>query len=479
MDINFSLLLPELAVTVLAFLVLVISLLVPKEQRKGLGYFTIFGLMLVLILLYKMIDVEGALFNGMYIVDPFATFFKMLVVLSSLFTIILGTEYVDKFIKDFYSEFCYMILFATLGMMALVSAGDFITLYVALELMTIAFIVLVGFGKSLIRSSEAAIKYLLLSALSSALLLYGLTLVYGATKTTFIYEIVNSVFVGNGANPAVLLGLIFILSGFAFKVSVVPFHMWTPDVYEGAPTPTTALLSVASKGAGFGVFLRVFLKGFPEYASFWLPVIFVLALITMILGNFVAIPQKNIKRLLAYSGIAQAGYILLGLLAFSTLGVTAALFYTMMYVLCNMGAFGVVIAFSQAGGSDEIDDYNGLWKRSPLLSAVMLISLLSLAGIPPFVGFVGKFKLFMSIIDSGYIWLALIGILLSMVSVYYYLLVAKAMYLKDPVPNKDSKIKVPAGTQVTLLLITSLTIFLGIYPTPLTNLAIAVAKTFF
>ncbi|SMB93920.1 NADH dehydrogenase subunit N [Desulfonispora thiosulfatigenes DSM 11270] len=479
MDINFSLILPELLIAGLAFLIMIISLLVPKDQKKGLGYLSVFGLLVITFILYKMIGVDDSVFNGMLIIDPFGTYFKILIVLSSALTILLGTEYITKFVNENYGEFCFLTLFATLGMMILVSAGDFITLYVALELMTLAFIILVGFGKNIFRSSEAGIKYLLLSALSSAILLYGLTLVYGVTKTTFIHNIVHYALSEGISNPAVLLGMVFILTGFLFKVSAVPFHMWTPDVYEGAPTPITALLSVASKGAAFGVFIRVFLHGFTIHAPLWMPIIITIAVITILLGNFVAIPQTNIKRLLAFSGVAQAGYILLGLVAYSTFGVASILFYTMMYVFSNMGAFGVILAFSQAGGGDEISDYNGMWKRSPFLAAVMLMSLLSLAGIPPLIGFVGKFKLFTAIIAAGYMWLAFLAIGMSMVSVYYYLLVAKAMYLNDPKPENDTKIKVPFGMQASLFIIMILTLVLGVYPTPLTNLAIKVAQTFF
>jgi len=476
MTINFSLIIPELLVAGLGLLVMIISLLVPKDQKKGLAYFTVFGLIGVLVVLYFMIDAQGTLFNGMYIVDPFGSFLKILVVLSSIMAIMLGIEYVEKFIAGFLGEFCFFVVFATLGMIALVSAGDFITLYVALELMTIAFIILVGFGKHIFRASEAAIKYLLLSTLSSGVLLYGLTLVYGAAKTTSINGVMEYIAQGETA-PILVLGIVFLISGFGFKISAVPFHMWTPDVYEGAPTPVTALLSVASKGAAFGVLFRVFMHALPGNVELWMPIIIVLTVLTILLGNFVAIPQKNIKRMLAFSGVAQAGYILLGLIAFSTVGVSAALFYAMIYVLCNMGAFGVIIAFSQAGGSDEIKDYNGLWKRSPFLAAVMLASLLSLAGIPPLAGFVGKFQLFRAIMEQGYVWLVFVALGMSMVSVYYYLLVAKAMYFKDP--HEDSPIKVSLPIQITLLVTTLVTLFLGIYPTPLTNLATQVAKTFF
>ncbi|KJS81294.1 MAG: NADH-quinone oxidoreductase subunit N [Peptococcaceae bacterium BICA1-8] len=476
MAINFSLIIPEMLVAGLALLVMIISLLVPKDQKRGLAYFTVFGLIGVLVVLYFMLDAQGTLFNGMYIVDPFGSFMKILIVLSSIMAIMLGVEYVEKFITGFLGEFCFFVVFATLGMITLVSAGDFITLYVALELMTISFIILVGFGKHIFRASEAAIKYLLLSALSSGVLLYGLTLVYGAAKTTSINGVMEYIAQGETA-PILVLGIIFMISGFGFKISAVPFHMWTPDVYEGAPTPVTALLSVASKGAAFGVLFRVFMHALPGNQELWMPIIIVLTVLTIVLGNFVAIPQKNIKRMLAFSGVAQAGYILLGLIAFSTVGVSAALFYAMIYVFCNMGAFGVIIAFSQAGGGDEVQDYNGLWKRSPFLAAVMLASLLSLAGIPPLAGFFGKFQLFKAIMEQGYVWIVFVALGMSMVSVYYYLLVAKAMYFKDP--HEDSPIKVSLPIQVTLLAITLITLFLGIYPTPLTNLATQVAKTFF
>jgi len=476
MAIDFSLIAPELLVAGLALVIMMISLLVPKDQKKGLAYLTIFGLIATLVVIYSMIEVQGSLFNGMYVVDPFGSFMKILVVVSAIMAVIFGIEYVDKFITGFVGEFCFLVVFATLGMMTLVSSGDFIILYVALELMTISFIVLVGFGKRIFRATEAAIKYLLLSTLSSGLLLYGLTLIYGAAKTTSINGVMEYIAQGETA-PILLLGIVFLISGFGFKVSAVPFHMWTPDVYEGAPTPVTALLSVASKGAALGVFLRVFMHGFAGNTEQWMPVLIVITVLTIVLGNFVAIPQKNIKRLLAFSGVAQAGYILLGLVAFSTVGVSAALFYAMIYVFCNMGAFGVVIAFTQAGGGEQIADYNGLWKRSPFLAAVMLVSLLSLAGIPPLAGFFGKFQLFKAIMAEGYVWLVFVALGMSMVSVYYYLLVAKAMYFKDP--HEDTPIKIPMGMQITLLATMVITLFLGIYPTPLTNLATQVAKTFF
>ncbi|MFZ5943743.1 MAG: NADH-quinone oxidoreductase subunit N [Bacillota bacterium] len=476
MGFDLTLLTPELLIAGFAFTVMIISLLVPKEQKNGLAYVSVFGLLITLIVLFRMINVQDSLFAGMYIVDPFGSFIKILIVISSIMAVMLGTQYVDKFITGFVGEFCFLVLFATLGMMTLVSAGDFITLYVALELMTISFIILVGFGKRIFRATEASIKYLLLSALSSGVLLYGLTLVYGVTKTTNIDGVMQYISQG-GSAPLLMLGIVFVISGFGFKVSAVPFHMWTPDVYEGAPTPVTALLSVASKGAAFGVFFRVFLKAFPANAELWMPVIIALTVLTLLLGNFVAIPQKNIKRLLAFSGVAQAGYILLGLIAFSTTGVSAALFYSMIYVFCNMGAFGVIIAFSQAGGGDQLEDYNGLWKRSPFLAAVMMVSLLSLAGIPPLAGFVGKFQLFIAIMEQGYLWLVFVALGMSMVSVYYYLLVAKAMYFKDP--HEEAPIIVPFGMQVALMATMIITLFLGIYPTPLTNLATQVAKTFF
>ncbi|MDK2821902.1 MAG: NADH-quinone oxidoreductase subunit [Clostridia bacterium] len=473
--VNVQILIIEILMAVFGLGILCMGLLVPRDSRRGIGYVTAVGLAVLLILAFVMRDASGVFLNS-YIIDPFGNYFKILFLAAALLTAVCSFEYVEKTGMN-QSEYYSLLVLATLGMMILSSSGELISLYLGLELMTITFIILTGFHLDNSKSAEAGIKYLLLGALSSAIFLYGLSLVYGATGSTVIKQI-GFVVATNGASPALVLGTIFLLAGFAFKVTVVPFHMWSPDVYEGAPTPVTGFLSVASKAASIAALFRVFFVALPSLNSFWVQLFIVLAVLTMVLGNLVAIPQTNIKRLLAYSSISQAGYLLLGIVSFSVLGVGAVMYYSMLYVFGNMGAFMAATAFYNSDSSDEIEDYSGLAQRSPLIAAVMLFSLLSLAGIPPMAGFIGKFYLFMSIISRGYIWLAILGILLSMVSVYYYLMVAKSMYLGAP-PEGSKTIRVNSSLQIAMVVSLLILFVLGIYPTPLTNYAMNTAVTFF
>ncbi len=470
-----SLLTIEIATAILAIGLLVIGLIVPKDQRQGIGYLATFGLIIVFALTLLYTNVQETVFNGMYIIDPYSTFFKQLFLAAAILVSVSSFDYVKRLGYN-QGEFYSLMVFATLGMMMLASAGDLISLYLGLELMTITFFVLTAYRKNDFKSSEAGIKYVILGAMSSAILLYGLSLIYGVSGTTVIGEIAKGL--NQGAQPLELLGMIFILVGFGFKVSAAPFHMWSPDIYEGAPTPVTAFLAVASKAAGFAALVRLLVIALPSLQSSWVVIVMVLSALTVIFGNFVAIPQTNIKRLLAYSSIAQAGYLLFGLVAYSALGVAAILFHSLLYVFANLGAFTVVIAFYNKTGSDEIKDYTGLARRSPLMAAVMLLSLLSLAGIPPLAGFVSKFYLFTAIIDQGYIWLAFLGIGMSMVSVYYYLIVIKVMYMGEP-PEDSEPMKLPVSIQATLYATMLVSLFFGIYPAPLTDLALSVAKAFF
>ncbi len=473
---SISLLSIEILTTILAIGLLIIGLLVPKGQWRGIGYLTTAGLLGILATTLTFSGVDDTLFSGMYVIDPLGTFFKQLFLLAAILVSVASFDYIKRLGYN-QGEFFSLLLFATLGMMVLVSAGDLISLYVGLELMTITFIILTAYRKKDAKASEAGIKYVILGAMSSAVLLYGLSLIYGATGTTVFTEIAAAL--ENGVQPLMVLGTIFVLAGFAFKISAVPFHMWSPDIYEGAPTPVTAFLAVASKAAGFAALIRILIIALPALASdIWLVIIIVLASLTVLFGNFVAIPQTNIKRLLAYSSIAQAGYLMFGLVAFSALGIAAILFHSLLYVFANMGAFIVAIAFYNSTGSDEIKDYTGLAQRSPLMAAVMLLSMLSLAGIPPLAGFVSKFYLFTSIIDKGYFWLAFVGIGMSMVSVYYYLIVVKVMYLGEP-PEDAEPIKLPVSIQAVLFVTMIVIVLFGIYPQPLTNVALSVAQAFF
>jgi NADH-quinone oxidoreductase subunit N len=460
----------ELLTAALCLILLVASLSLPKYKEK-LGLFT--GICLLVILVISLFNggQPQTLLKGAYINDSFSTFFKQLFLIAAILTVLMSKDHLVSKQGEFYT----LIVSALLGMMVMVSSGELITIYVGLELMTISFCVLIAY-KGDEKSKEASLKYIILGAMSSAIFLYGLSLIYGITQTTVIKEIAEVLGTGHVA-PLEILGMIFLIAGFAFKIAIVPFHMWAPDIYEGAPTSITVFLAVASKTAGLAVLLRLFMIGMSSISDYWIELIVVLSVITLVLGNLVAIPQTNIKRLLAYSSISQAGYFLLGIIANSSLGIASVLLYSLFYLFANMGAFGVVIAVSKATGSNEIKDYVYLSKRSPFLAAVMLISLLSLAGVPPLAGFIGKFYLFLSIIEKGQLWLAFLSIGMSVVSVYYYLKVVKVMYFGES-PTKLEAIPVCIGTKLALTISIIILVVLGVYPNQIINVVLAVSKAF-
>ncbi|MGF7185167.1 NADH-quinone oxidoreductase subunit N [Desulfitispora alkaliphila] len=472
MNMDWSLISVEIITAGFGILLLLIGMVTPRSQRKSIGNLTGLVFIGLLALTISMANVNDT-FMGMYTIDPYATFFKAIFLLSGILVIFASNEWIQKR-GEYQIEFYTLITFATLGMMVLASASDLITTYVGVELMTISFIILTAFSKENAKSAEAGLKYLILGAVSSAILLYGLTLVYGIVGSVYFTDITAAV--AQGIEPAMLLAIIFVIVGFAFKLAIVPFHMWSPDVYEGAPSLITALLSVASKAAAFAIFVRLMVVGFEGTLDAWVVLLIVLAVLTLILGNLVAIPQTNIKRLMAYSGIGHAGYIILGLIAYSELGITAVLFYSFIYVFTNLGAFIVIVAYENATGSTEIKDYAGLSTRAPLLSTVMLVCLLSLAGLPPLSGFIGKFFLFTAVIEQGYIWLAMLALGMSLVSVYYYLMIVKVMYLGEP--KSDEPIAISSGMKFGLMVCLVVTVVLGVYPTPILELAALAAQAF-
>jgi len=472
MSVDLSLLNPEIALAALALIVLILGLIVPKNMRHGLSWLTILGLLGVLGLTLSGWENQGTLYGGLFIIDQYAVFFKVTFLVAA-FLVALGSQ---KYIDDIgdQSEYYSMLLFATLGMLVMASAGDFITLYLGLELMTMAFIVLVCFKRRNARSLEAGIKYILLAGMSSAVLLYGLSLVYGLTGSIMLIEVGR--LIAQNPSPALILGLVMLVAGLGFKISAVPFHMWAPDIYEGAPTPITAFLAAGSKAASFAILLRIFVTALPGVWAYWTTLIAILAAVTIIVGNLVAIPQTNIKRLLAYSSIAQAGYILVGLVNAGEAGIKGVMFYAFLYVFATIGAFTVATYFYTVTGSEEIRDYAGLSQRSPLMAVVMLVCMLSMAGIPPLAGFVGKFYLFSTIVDN-HLWLVFIGLIMSMISVYYYLRVALVMFRDDPVDETPIKLSSPVA--VTLLLTMVATLVIGFYPGPLSEIINKAAHTFF
>jgi NADH-quinone oxidoreductase subunit N len=475
---QYSLLAPEITLAIIGIIILSIGLMIPKGPRKGMVPLTILGLGVTIAVTFGQFsaNTQGSFLDGMYITDGYASFFKLLFLVAALLVVLSSTDYVQK-LPGHRGEFYALILFAALGMMIMSGAGDLITLYIGLELMTISFYILVAYLVDNPKSTEAGLKYLVLGAASSAVFLYGVSFLYGLTGSTVISEIAAGL--GTDFSPASILAVVLVLAGFAFKISLIPFHMWAPDIYEGAPTPITAYLAVASKAAGFAALLRVFLIGLKTQALTGTPelVLAVLIAITMIVGNLMAIPQKNFKRLMAYSSIAQAGYISVGLLIGTDQGVKGVLFYSMIYVFANMGAFTVATMVSTNQGSEDIKDFAGLSRRSPLAAAVMTVSLLSLAGIPPLAGFVGKFYLFKALLDQGWVPLVFIGFIMSMISVYYYLLVVRTMYMEEgeglPLISAGGAIK------FTLLVTMLVTLFLGIYPSPLADMATKAATTLF
>jgi NADH-quinone oxidoreductase subunit N len=333
-----------------------------------------------------------------------------------------------------HGEYYVLVLFAAVGMMFMASAADLIIIFLGLETFSLSLYVLAGFFRTQAKSNESALKYFLLGAFSTGFLLYGIALLYGATGTTNLKEIHEFLRVNPLPNePLMLVSMGLLIVGFGFKVASVPFHMWTPDVYEGAPTPITAFMSVGSKAAGFAAFLRVFLYSLSSFQGEWLWVLWVLAVLTMTLGNLVAIAQQNIKRMLAYSSIAHAGYILIAMVAANDLGTASVLYYILAYAFMNLGAFGVVILFGRRGEENLlISDYSGMASKYPLLAALMATFMFSLAGIPPTAGFVGKFYIFSAAVKAGYIGLAVIGVLNSALSVYFYLRVTVMMYMRNP-----------------------------------------------
>lgn len=468
---NIALLTSEIAVVILALLMIVFDLLMPRQEtRRSLGYFAVCGLLGILVYNFNQYGTSATVYNGLFVVDNFALFFKQLFMVATLLTLLVSFDYVEGLTHNT-GEFYALLLLGLVGMMVMASANDLLTLFIGLELMTIVFYILVGFDLESVKSSEAGIKYLILGSVSSAVLLYGMSWVYGTTGSIALSQIAAHI----NASPAMLLGLGLIIAGFCFKLSIVPFHMWAPDVYEGAPIPITAMLAAASKAAGFSVLLRVFLVAFSDLQAYWMPIVSVLAAVSMIVGIVVAIWQTNIKRMLAYSSIAQAGYILSGLLAADAAGVKGMLFYAVLYMVANVGAFAVTIALNNQYGSDNIDDLSGLSQKSPLLAVVMTVSLLSMAGLPPMAGFVGKMYIFMAITAKGYFWLAVLGFVMSMVSVYYYMLVVRAMYGKEP--KHQQEFNSSGSLRIVALLSLIATLFIGIYPGPLAELANAAART--
>ena len=431
--------LPVLILTAYGCGLMLVDLLIPDDQKRWTAWLALLGLVAAGVgLALWPAGLQEVGFNGMLIADGYAAFLDVIVLIAAGLTILLALNYLPRAGLE-RGEFYYLLLFTVSGMLLMAQAGDLIVVFLALELLSIPLYILSGFARPRASSEESALKYFLLGAFASAFLVYGIALVYGATGTTNLAAIMAAHAAGQAQNGLLAVGAGLVLVGLGFKVAVVPFHMWTPDVYDGAPSVVTAFMSVGAKTGGFAALLRVFLSAFPGLATEWATVAAVISALTMILGNFAAIAQSNIKRMLAYSSIAHAGYILMGLVAASTaradlrsFAVGASLYYLLAYALTNLGAWAVVIAVERAESAGlKIDDYAGLGWRRPGLALAMALFMLSLTGLPPTVGLIAKIYVFRAAIDAGYLWLALIGVLTSLVSAYYYLRVVFTMYMQE------------------------------------------------
>ena len=472
--LHLSVALPELTLATGAMVLLLVGVSTRKEQAELILWAAVLFLALAG---FFVLRESGTitLFGDSFIVDPFARALKLLTLTGSAVTLIMSIDYWRgegrlKF------EFPILVLLATTGMLMMISANDLIALYVGLELQSLSLYVVAAFDRRSARSSEAGLKYFVLGALSSGMLLYGASLIYGFTGSTLFTDIAAAV-QPSGANLGLIFGLVFLMTGFAFKISAVPFHMWTPDVYEGAPTPVTAFFAAAPKLAAMALTVRTLFAAFPSVTDEWQQIVTFLAIASMALGSFAAIGQRNIKRLMAYSSIGHMGYALVGLAAGTAEGVQGVIIYLAIYLAMTLGTFACILAMRRHGRMvEDIDQLAGLSNTSPMMAFLLAMLLFSLAGIPPLAGFFAKFYVFLAAINAGLYALAVIGVLLSVVGAYYYLRIVKIMYFDAPVERFEPM----PGLLAAVLGASGLFIlFYFVYPAPLVNVAEAAAKSLF
>ena len=467
-EINWQLLMPELVIALTLLIVLVFDLF-DSISKAVLGWVTIVGAGIALWVSIQMhqAGTVGTQFNDMFKVDNFSLFFNIVFLVSTILVALISMSYLGKDDRK-QGPYYLLILLATLGMMLMAAGNELIIVFLGLELMSLSLYVLASYFRDNPASSEAGMKYLLLGAFASAFFLYGIALIYGGAGTTSIPAIAEAITTAN-KSPLLLAGMFLLIVGFGFKVAIVPFHQWAPDVYEGAPTTIAAFISAGPKAAGFAAFLRIFMEALPNLQVEWSGVVIVLAMLTMTVGNVIAIAQTSIKRMLAYSSIAHAGYVLIGLAAANNDGISSAMLYLLVYCVMNIGAFGaVILAKTEDGESLMISDYAGLGLRKPLLAMFMTIMLLSLAGFPPTAGFVGKFYIFKSAVQAGHIWLVIVGAINTAISAFYYLRVVVTMYMREP--EEELSFASYPGTLVVGLVLAAIGVLLiGILPSLMLN----------
>lgn len=479
MSLDFTLfipVLPQILLLILALLVLLLDVILPRQQGRNLGWVTAAGIAIIMLTMipFSPLDQPVELWGGLMRFDWMSYTFTLLFLFGAAITALLAMDYPELGGRGA----PYVLLIAsTIGMTFMASANDLILLYLAIETVSIPMYILTGFMVRSDESTEAGFKYLLFGAMTSALLLYGFSLIYGFTGSTYLPDILRAYASGSVPALQIIATLVLAMVGLGFKISVFPFHFWAPDVYQGAPTPVSGFLSTASKAAGFAALIRVLFLVFGafEQVRWWMGLLAALSFATMTLGNLVAMSQKNIKRLLAYSSIAHAGYVLIGVVSFgSRLGLASVMYYLGAYLLTNLAAFAIVAAYGRAVGSDEITAYNGLSRRSPGLALAMLVAFLSLAGMPPFAGFVAKVFIFAAAVDAGQMALAIVGVLNSIIGLYYYLTVMKYVYLYRS-ENDDQPVPVSGSFKLAIGLLTIGILLVGVVFNPWFNWATTAA----
>jgi NADH-quinone oxidoreductase subunit N len=466
-------LLPEIILAIGAMALLMLGVYRTPRSETLIDALSIILLVIAGVAVVLLPEGKLVTFGGSFVVDNFARFLKVLAIAGSAAAILMSIDY-DRREGQQRFEYSVLIVLATLGMLMLISAADLIALYLGLELMSLPLYVVAASHRNSLRSSEAGLKYFVLGALSSGMLLYGASLVYGFTGTVNFSGIAHS---AAEAGTGLIFGLVFLFAGFCFKVSAVPYHMWTPDVYDGAPTPVTAFFSAAPKVAGIAMFVRVAVMAFPGITTQWQEIVAFVSVASMLLGSFAAIGQRNIKRLMAYSSIGHMGFALIGLAAGTSEGVQGVLVYMAIYVTMTLGTFAVILSMRRAGGMVEsIDQLAGLARTHPAMAFAMAMLLFSMAGIPPLAGFFAKFYVFLAAIKAGLYVLAVIGVLASVVGAYYYLAIIKAMYFDEPA---EGFVGMPAALKVVLGVCALFNIVFFIYPAPLVGVASAAARSLF
>ena len=455
---------PMMSISIAAIFILLLDVFCRKTFKNNMGYISFLVVIATGFVVYTQIGQNVYSFSDMFVVDNFSVFFNLVFLLSTAIVILMSDNYIKQEGVN-YGEYYTLVLFATVGMMLMAGGADLLTIFLGLEIMSISLYVLAGFTRDKVRSNEASLKYFLLGAFVTGFLLYGIALLYGATGTTNLKGIAAFIAENSGlSNPMIIAGASLLIIGFGFKIACVPFHKWSPDVYEGSPTPVTAFMSVGPKAAAFAVFLRVFFVALPGLEQKWSIILWVLAVLTMTVGNLVAISQTNIKRMLAYSSIAHAGYALVAIIVGGEFGIASLLFYMLAYTFMNLGAFAIIIVLGRKGEDNaNIEDFSGLGYKHPLLAVAMCIFMFSLAGIPPLIGFIGKFYIFSAAIKSGFLLLAIIGMINSVISVYYYLRVTVVIYMKKPV-REFAPLSLTPCILFAIFITVCGTIYFGIFP---------------